>query len=182
MPECPGITQAEATVLLLRCADNPDNLAEPLDTFVLLIDLLGADVNSTDSAGRSLIQLMFTDPFLGKFLISRGADVLAVDGDGSCALSMSFEYGMEWMYQELEDSGKVEMLLASQDTKRIERFAVCLVIGGYCSHLSQLLERGVVSISPTLATQLLENCRGNFENMKEPVETFMMLERLGAMV
>jgi hypothetical protein len=35
-----------------------------------------------------------------------------------------------------------------------------------------------VTITPDEALELMDQCKGNFDNMKEPVETFELLERI----
>lgn len=84
----------ETSELLLKCSNNVESLKEDQETLLLLIDDCHADVNFRDqSEGQTALMTLFTDPILGRVLISRGGDVLAEDNNGSCALSMSFEYG-----------------------------------------------------------------------------------------
>jgi hypothetical protein len=177
----PMLTPAEASVLILKCAEDPDSLAEPLDTFIVLVEELGADVNSVDASGKNLAQILFANPFIGRYLMSKGADILADDSNGWCALSMSFEFGVEWMYEAFNAEGEAE-LLNSGDQRRILKYVSCLINGGYCTHVREILSTGVITVDSVLATELLLSCQGNFDNMKEPIETFELLESLGASV
>jgi hypothetical protein len=179
---CPSMTPSEASVMLLKCAEDPESLAEPLDTFKLLVEDLGADVNTVDSTGKNLIQILISNPFIGGYLMFKGADILMDDGSGWCALSFSFEYGVEWMYEAFISSGSESKLLSSGDELRILKYVSCLIIGGYCTRARDILATGLVTIDSVLATELLASCRGNFDNMKEPIETFELLESLGAVV
>jgi hypothetical protein len=179
------LSKTEATTLLLRCVDDPDALAEPLETIRLLIDRFHANINAVTVDGRNSIHAVFANSLLGKFLISRGADVLMSDYiDGSCALSLSFEYQIEYLYNFFVSSGGEADLLSSGDENNQERklrYIKCLLIAGYATKLnSWIFDSGIVTITTDMATELLLQCKENFDNMKEPVETFELLERLGA--
>ena len=62
----------------------------------------------------------------------------------------------------------------------INKYVACLILGGYGTRALSLIKSGDAHITPNEATALFSICHGNFENMKEPVETFELLEYLGA--
>lgn len=177
---CPRITKGEATALLLKCADDLEALIEPYETISFLVDEFGADVNATDPTGRNPVLMLPSNALLGRFLVKRGCDVLAVDNTGACALSDAFEYGQNWLYETFLQCGEEEKLLASGDAGRIKKYVMCLIVGGLGSSAAEIMTRCGVEILPHTATELMVTCKGNFDNMKEPVETFELLDKLGA--
>lgn len=105
------LTTAQATELLLQVCDNTDSLAEDLETFVLLIDVFGADVNAHSVDGQTPLSLVFMNSIIGKHLLSRDADIFALDVSAeepndengndysSCPLAMCLEYGYDWLVE-----------------------------------------------------------------------------------
>ena len=62
----------------------------------------------------------------------------------------------------------------------INKYVACLILGGYGTRARALIDSKDANITSYEATALFSICHGNFENMKEPVETFELLEYLGA--
>ncbi len=179
---CPKIDKKEASSLLLKCVDDIDALQQPLETITILLDDLGADVNAADKTGRTSLAAQFNNSMIGQLLMSRGANPMAEDEAGSCALSITFEYGIEWMFDLWISMGSEDKLLKSKDKLLINKYVACLILGGYGVRAGKLIQSKDASINADEATQLFAMCQGNFENMKEPVETFELLESLGAKI
>jgi hypothetical protein len=177
---CINLSRGEATSILLRCIEDPQVLQEPLETITLLVIQFNADVNTVDSQFKTPIMSLFTNPLLGRFIILNGGDILSYDDQGSCALSLTFEYGIEWMLEIFESSGLKDSLLKSGDIIRIRRYVYCLIFGGYASRVNDILSLNLIEISSNDATELWANSIDNVENMKEPVEIFELLEKYGA--
>lgn len=177
---CVKLSRGEATSILLRCIEDPQVLQEPLETITLLVIEFNADVNTVDSQFKTPIMSLFTNPILGRFIMLNGGDILSYDDQGSCALSLTFEYGIEWMLELFESSGLKDLLLKSGDIIRIRRYIYCLIFGGYASRVNDILSLNLIEISSNDATELWANSIDNVENMKEPVEIFELLEKYGA--
>lgn len=180
-PACPRLDQREASAMLMKSVDkiaSDDTIPLAAETLILLIDEFKADVNVSDASGKTPLAVLFTDPIIGRALMSRGADVLAEDHTGSCALSISFEYGIEWMYDcwlSLDGEGKLK---ANDDRLKVNKYVACLILGGYGTKAMELIKNDYASITPDEASQLWSICHGNLEYMKEPIETFDLLQYL----
>ena len=173
-----SVSRDLATLLLLKFAEDPESVVEPLETLVLLVDKLGADVNATNENSMTPLHSLFSKPALGRFILSRGGDVLAKDDHGDSVLAMCAEYGYHWVLPAFMNMhGREAKLL--EDPERAHEYAVILIsIWGFGTRVKELLEEGVVSISSDEALEIMDTCKENFETMKEPVETFELLETL----
>ena len=167
-------------MLLLKCSDDPDSLHEPLDTITLLVDDLNADVNSTDATGRSPILSLFTDPILGRFILSRGGDILLCDKTGSCALSLSMEYGIDWLLEAFESTGLESALLLSNNLIKIKVYTSCLIVGGYALKAAEIINDKEIMYTATEANDLKSICADNTDNMQDVNTTYELLTKLGA--
>jgi hypothetical protein len=178
------------TTLLLKCVDNPDNLKDPLLTLKFLVEKMGADVNATDSDGRSALGAVFNMSILGTYLLSKGADMFAKDKDGFSALQLCVEYGEHWIIDSFESLGgesalitKAKEQLNADGTSRDEdlrEYVESLIYAGYATKASNIIESGIVYIDPSSATNLFQKVQENFDNMRDAVNTYLLLERLGA--
>jgi hypothetical protein len=180
-PGCPRLEREEASALLMKSVDkiaSDDTIPLAVETLTLLIDEFNADVNVSDGSGKTPLSVLFTDPVIGRALITRGADILAEDYAGSCALSISFEYGIEWMYDcWLSLDGETKLKLAG-DRMKVNKYVACLILGGYGTKAMELIKSDCASITADEASQLWSICHGNLEYMKEPIETFDLLQYL----
>ena len=217
-----------ATRVLLRSLDHLDELKAPLELFMLLVDRLGADVNARGEGeregegkqcGPTLLHSLFSNPILGRFLVSRGADVLAEDctslslpspssslplslsppsspssSSSSSSLSLShpfplpmgdtplrlcLEYGYDWIISSLESNGREKEISILQDPKRAYIYGMTLLqYGGYGGKVREMIEEGWLSVDGDAALKILERHHGRFEELKEAVETFELLEYL----
>jgi hypothetical protein len=167
-----------AISLMFKIAEDPDSKTEPLEKLVLLVDKLGADVNAKDGNSMTPLHSLFNRPSLGRFVLSRGGDVLTKNDDGESVLAMCAEYGYPWVLPAfMSMHGREAKLL--EDPERAHEYAtVLLSLWGYGTRVRELIEEGIVEISAEEATEIMEACSGNFDNMKEPVETFELLEML----
>jgi len=170
-------SKAQATKLLMECVREADGMEVPVATFALLLDRLGADVNDLSCTGRSPLSVLFANKELGSYLISRGADVLLEDKNGSfrCPLTHSFEFRMPWMIREFETSGREQELLDGDDVDRIKRYASYLIMGGYFTKVEKIILDGIVDFTPREASEILRRCCDTFETLENPTDTFELL-------
>jgi hypothetical protein len=167
-----------ATALLLKLSQDPESVTEPLETLVLLVDKLGADVNATDRDSMTPLHSLFSNPALGRFILSRGGDVLMKDGDGDSVLTLCAEYGYGWVLPAFMSMHGREAKLLEDPVRAHEYAVILLALWGFGKRVKELVDEGIVSFSADEALELLDNCAYNFGNMKEPVETFELLESL----
>ena len=172
------VSKELATQLLLKFAEDPESVVEPLETLVLLLDKLGANVNATNENNMTPLHSLFSKPALGRFILSRGGDVLAKDDHGDSVLSMCAEYGYHWMLPAfINMHGREAKLL--EDPHRAHEYAVILIsLWGFGRRVRELVEDGIVCISAEEALDIMDTCRDRFEDMREPVETFELLESI----
>ena len=172
------VSRDAATALLLKLAGDPDRVVEPLETLVLLVDKLGADVNAKDDDHMTPLHSLFSKPALGRFILSRGGDVLAKDDNGDSVLSLCAEYGYPWVLPAfMSMHGREAELLA--DPERAHEYLVLLIsLWGFGVRARALIDEGVANLSADEALDIMDACRENFESMKEPVETFELLEMI----
>jgi len=175
-------SSVDATKLLLQLAANVKVLPDPISSFVILLDVFKADVNAADGDGRTALHHVILHSQLGSLLLMRGADILLCDDSGTCPLSLSFNHNQEWLLHQFEASGREAHLLQQGSTYELFRYTTYLILAGHSSRASMVISLARVVITPDDATALMSSCTGNFENMKEPVETFELLESLGARI
>jgi hypothetical protein len=172
------ITSEEATALLLKCCNtDPEEIKEPLETIVLLVDLLGADVNARDADGMTPLHSLFSQPLLGRFILSRGGDVLAKNADGDSVLDLCAEYGYDWILPAFEARGEEEKLL--ENPSRAKDYAISLITKwGMGGKVAEMLADDLVVITADEALEMLDTLQGRFDELKQPIETFELLESL----
>lgn len=171
------ITPEEATVLLLECIENIEQVNEPLEKMMMLVDKLGADVNASHSETKNTpLHSLFNHPVLGRFILSRGADILAKDNNGDCPLSLCLEYGYDWIVPAfVANDGESKL---KGNTEKVKEYIILLLVGGYASRVSDLLNEEIVQITSEEALALLESNQNRYQELVEPVETFELLENL----
>ena len=176
-----SIDRAMATTILLHCAEDPDSLAEPLETLRVLVGELGAEVDPTTDDGKTALLLLCFNADLGSFLVNAGADVLRDDCEGSNALQTTFEYGIEYMLETFVSCGREEILLQSGSDEDKNKYLCVLIFGGHASKAQALLkDNRVPPIDPEALPELLEVFKSNMESWHEPVDTYELLESWGA--
>ena len=173
-----SVSKDFASILLSKLADNSEAVVEPLETLVLLVDKLGADVNFTDSNLMTPMHSLFSCPALGRFVLSRGGDILLKDDKGDCVLALCAEYGYNWLLPAFISMHSWELKLLEDRDRAHEYAVVMLTLWGFGTRVSELIEDGFVCFTADEALELMDKCSTNFENMKEPVETFELLEAL----
>ena len=171
------ITPEEATVLLLECIENIEQVNEPLEKMMMLVDNLGANVNASRSETKnSPLHSLFNHPVLGRFILSRGADILAKDNNGDCPLSLCLEYGYDWIVPAfVANDGESKL---KENSEKVKEYAILLMVGGYASRVSDLIDEEIVKITAEEALALLESNQNRYQELVEPVETFELLENL----
>lgn len=178
---CSVVGPAEASTLLLQYASGMiEEVPRPLYTMIILIDFLQADVNATDAARRTPLHYLTHNPELGALLLERGADILQCDETDTCPLSLSLNSDQDWLLNRFEACGGEARLLQGGSADALFKYATFLILAGYSKKAETIIRKGRVTITPDDATALLSSCTGNFEKMKEPVETYELLESLGA--
>lgn len=176
-----SIDRAMATTILLHCAEDPDSLAEPLETLEVLVEELGAEVDPTTEDGKTALLLLCFNAELGSFLVCAGADVLRDDCEGSNALQTTFEYGIEYMLETFVSCGREETLLQSGSDEDKNKYLCVLIFGGHATKAKALLrDSRVPPIDPEALPELLEVFKSNMESWHEPVDTYELLESWGA--
>jgi hypothetical protein len=174
-----GLTPQMATDLLLKCVEDPDALKEPLETLMILVDKLSADVDATDAAneGRPVLAAVFNLPLMGRLLLTRGADPLKCDDNGrDSALMLCLEYECEWIQQAMQSCGFMEV------DKHLKEYCRQLIITGHGTQALTYVDKVHSEFSAEEATQLLKSCKSRFHEMVDPMGTFDVLEQLGAQV
>lgn len=170
--------------LLLKCCNNMATLKQPVEILVLILDTLGADVFAIDDAGNTPLHFAVgeSDPLIFEALLERGADVLERNSAGDCPLGLSLSNNDEKLLNIFISKNGLNKLIESNDVIGLKMFAHTLILAGYPTIVSGLLKKGVIKITVKEATKLLSQCSGNFDTMHEPVETFELLESLGAVL
>jgi hypothetical protein len=177
------VNTQEANDLLMQLVEQIDFIQQPLELLMLLIDRLGADVNIVDELGCTPLHRLFAKPLLGRYLVSRGADILRKDTTGESVLQLCIEYGYaeDWLLAALQTLGKESIILSNPETAK-EYIYQLVVLGGYGNKVRDLLTEKIVNITSAEALDMLDECRSRgeeaFASMREPVETFELLEEL----
>lgn len=180
-------TIPEATDLLWQCLNTENITDTPLinQSILFLLDEKMIDINSQNMVNNnktSILQItvLQDNEYLGRELIRRGADILLCDKDGLCPLSISLTYHYDWVMNEFTASGRELQLLKKGSSDIKFQYITFFILAGYAKKAYEIIQEGYITITPEEATELLSSCRGNFANMKDPIETFELLETLGA--
>lgn len=164
------------------CLDHINELQSTLETFVILVERCGVDVNAVDESGVSpLMKLVRLDEQkIGSyFIFFQGADALQVHSDGECPLSVNLKAGRTWVLNEFK-LNQEDLLFSSDHISRQRRYLECLVVAGYAGLVVELLDTKKAKIDKDEASYLLEECKKNTKRLKEPEKTYELLYRLGA--
>jgi hypothetical protein len=180
-------TQTETNDLLWQLVKTENINDIPLlnQSILFLFDeKMISDINCQNMKHESLLQVVVTqdNEYLGRELIRRGADILLLDNDGLCPLSIALSYHMDWLLDEFVNSGREIQLLTKGSFEIKFQYFSFFIITGHSEKAHEMIENEYLRITSEEATDLLNSCRGNFENMKNPIETFELLESLGATV
>lgn len=105
---------------------------------------------------------------------------MAVDENGDSVLKLCFEYEYEWILPAFEKGGGEAKLFASADDDRKLQYAVTLLMAGYGTKVQEMIDDEVVVFTEEKAMEIMELCNAEdrFSSMKEPVETFELLQTL----
>jgi hypothetical protein len=175
------VSPEEASRLLMRSIRRIGELAQPLETLRLLIETFKADVNFRDLRGETgappLMQCL-DRPDVGRFLIYKGADVFVKDRKGLNAIAATVPKNEYWVLEEFADSDQETALFSDPDETKLKEYVAWLVFAGYGTKLKRHIHNGDVTVTAAQAAILFSQCSENFGNMREPVETYELLEKL----
>ena len=178
------ISPIQASELMLQCYKEESlSLIQADQTLKILIDTLHANVNYIEKDSNKILLHYITEQNekkLGKILISKGADIFHPDSTATCPLALNFSQKLDWVLREFQQSGREIALLQSNNMELKLKYTTYLIYAGYSTDASNAIKVGDLQISTEDASHLFASCRGNFENMKDPIETFELLESLGA--
>ena len=175
----------KANKLLLKCADDPDSLQDGLDTFKFLVEIMHADVNTTDAHdGRTALGSLINAQEIGTYLIQRGADLFMKDKNNTSVLDLCIEYNELWILDAFQATENSEIDLFS-DKEKLSDYVFALILCGYASRATLLIDftgkkQSLIHIGEEKASQLMKKLDG--KTLIEPVETFELLMRCGAQV
>ena len=181
-------TTTEAQEILWQCMNTENINDTPLinQSILFLLDEKIVDVNSQELGKKheSILQkaVIQDNEYLGRELIRRGADILRMDREGQCPLSISLTCQFDWVMEEFSTTGREILLLTKGSMDMKFQYLSYFMMAGYAKKAYEMIEQEYVRITPEEATDLLNSCRGNFQQMKDPVETFELLESLGASI
>lgn len=179
----PTLLKGEAHKLLVMCVKASEQLQQPLRTIELIIRRLGVDLDAVDSAGLTVLHYALANSReISELLVRSGCSILVDDSAGNCALSLSLQHRLEWLLELFVRSGREEQFFRSASQYRKFKYVTCLIFAGYSDAARNAIRRSGVLVTSVDATELLKICSGNFEQMRDPVETFELLESLGASV
>jgi hypothetical protein len=157
------------------------DMAQPVETVRLLVETLHADVNYRDvksGSGESALMLCVNKPDVGRYLLSKGADIFLKDRKGESAISATLTKQNLWLLEEYCDSEQETEMLGDSNETRLREYVSWLAFAGYATQLEKLIRRGDVMVTAAQATILMELCASNFKHMQEPVETYELLDKL----
>ena len=178
-------SHADVDQLLLEYCAMAEQLTEPLEIIMLLVDYFHADVNCrTSDEFMTPLHYFFNKPLLGRFILLRGGDLFAENKYGETPLQICFDYDYDsWLVPALETTGCESALL--QDFDRSDRcnqyIKILLKNGKYLDKIKILLDKGDISISADWAKEIQEemcNEQVYAQMMANNLETYEFLESL----
>ena len=171
------LSDEDATALLIHCSELNEVIVAPLETLMFLIDNCKASVNATDfETGNTSLHYVFTNAVLGKFLVSRGADITIKDNNGETPLSMCLEYGYTWIISSYKANFEQNPTLFGEE--HASKILLYLLEQGYGQHVTDFVTSGIGKVSSDDALRIMELHQGNFDKLPQSVETYEILEQL----
>jgi len=144
----------------------------------------GADVFLNDAESNSSLSLSLSkhsDWLLDAFRLSGQYDAL-IQQASTASASADEEDEDEEQQGSTSSSYKNKNQKLREGLQKLFNLATLLIYSGYSAQASAVLHTGLLQIDPADASELLRSCQGNFEHMRDPVETFELLESLGATI
>lgn len=149
----------------------------------MLVEEFKANIHAKTVDGMPILSHFYSQPPLGKYMILKGVNILELDpATGLSALQYGVDNKISWILDSFIGGKGEAAVLAHGPDSEVQGYVISLVRAGYAKAAELVLNRRAISITPDEATAILNECRGNFEGMKEPIETFELLESLGAVV
>ncbi len=171
------LSDEDATALLIHCSELNEVIVAPLETLMFLIDNCKASVNATDfETGNTSLHYVFTNAVLGKFLVSRGADIMIKDNNGETPLSMCLEYGYTWIISSYKANFEQNPTLFGEE--HASKILIYLLEQGYGQYVTDYVTSGIGKVSSDDALRIMELHQGNFDKLPQSVETYEILEQL----
>jgi hypothetical protein len=181
----------QANNWLLDCMSHSKTLANPLESLRALIGEMDADVNITDSLGRSPLRVWITNEEIGRYLVLMGADIfhITVHEDVSI-LQISLNRRYFWLLDAI--SGTINESIIAKDEKKLLKYVEALIISGRPDQAENFIsfdgknEVGKLTISPSAASEMMtmmsEVLMRGTDGLRDPIGTYELLIRLGAVV
>lgn len=186
-----SVFSSEADVQLLGRIFWQCLLMQRYQTVLFLIDeaVMGIDCACEDDGaqaeqdGRSPLHyaVMENAESFGRQLIRRGANIFFKDMANESPLTYTLKIPKsEWLIEEYQQSGEESVLIANGSDENKLQYISHFILTGVPTKAKELLNSGKFSLTREQATSLLNACKGNFEQMEDPVDTFELLMSLDA--
>lgn len=181
----------QANNWLLECMSHSKTLTDPLESLRALIGEMDADVNIIDSLGRSPLRLWITNEEIGRYLVLMGADIFhTTDNENVSILQISLNRRYYWLLDAI--SGTTNESNIVKDQQKLLKYVEALVVSGRPEQAAMFISFdgedvvGKLTISPTAASDMMTTMsevlmRGT-EGLRDPIGTYELLTRLGAVV
>lgn len=182
--------------------------ATPIINMLLyLIEEEVIPIDSVNPLGKSLLHLAVEVEIesIGRELIKKGANILLKDKSNPSMSPLAYamlnsisaeededqeRLSLTWLLDEFQSTGREQKLIFfAPNDQRIEFISLFLYYG-FATRAQKILKENpkltnlLKTSSPSSSNSLLQDifikCQGNFERMKEPVDTFELLVSLGA--
>ena len=175
----PEFTVIAASQLFMQLCREPASMKNPKETFIILVKDFHVDVNYVSTDGKSGLIALLLQPELAKVIINLGGSVLQKGSMTACPLSISLELADQGI---LDDDWVVDAFERSNSFNSISRgdameyFSVLIKCGRHHA-AERLVASKRVQVSASDASKIMKEC--NFETMKDSLECYELLERLG---
>ena len=175
----PPMTETAASQLFMNVCREPNNVKEPKETLIILVKDFRADVNFVGPDGKSGLVALLLQPELATVVINLGGSILKKGKMTACPLSICLELSDQgildgdWVIDAFERSNNFNSM-SPADAR--EYFTILIQAGRHIA-AARLVGLNRIQISGDDASKLMKQC--NFEAMKDSLETYELLERLG---
>lgn len=175
----PPVAEAVANQLFMQVCREPAGLQYPKETLIILVKDFHADVNYVGSDGKSGLIALLLQPDLAAVVISLGGSILMKGRMTSCPLSICLELSDQgildgdWIIETFEKSNNFNCMSRGD---AMEYFTALIKSGRHLA-ASRLVGLNRVQVSASDSSKIMKEC--NFEKMKDSLETYELLEKLG---
>jgi hypothetical protein len=176
----PEMTVSAASALYMQLCREPNNIKHAKETLSILVKDFRADVNYVGPDGKSGLIALLLLPELAALVINLGSSIFKKGAMTACPLSICLELSDQGILDQedfvIDAFERSNSFNCMSRADAMEYFIILIKAGRHLA-ASRLVALNRVDVSASDASSIMKQC--NFEGMKDSLETYELLEKLG---